>query len=105
MEGSQGQTQAVGKETNAALSLGLDLPGHTGRSDLGLEHPEKQGPRQEHIGEPRRSKGHGKGDHRREPWIGASREHGEKPRRIGSSKEAGPSTGSSRAAMEKERRR
>ena len=92
------------KETNTPLSRGLRHPGHTGRSDPGLDHPREQGPGLDHLGLPWRSKGRAEGDqHRLEPWIGASGAHGEKRPRIGSSKEAGPRTGSSRAAKEKQR--
>ena len=104
IQGCHGEAKAVQKETNTALSPGLEHPGHTGRSDPGLDHPGKQGPGLDHLGLPWRSKGRAEGgQHCPEPWIGASKAHGEKRPRIGSSTGAGPRTGSSRAAMEKQR--
>ena len=42
IQGSQGDTKTMGKETNAAQSSGLAHPGHWGKSDPGLEHLRKQ---------------------------------------------------------------
>ena len=52
IQGSHEEAKAVKKETNAALSPGLEHPRHTGRSDPGLDHPEKQSPGLDHLGLP-----------------------------------------------------
>ena len=48
------------KETNPALSLGVDDPGHTVRSEPRMDHPRKQSPGLEHLRQPWRSKDSGK---------------------------------------------
>ena len=88
------------KETNVALSPGLDCPGDTGRSDTGMDHPRKQSLGLQHPGQPCRSKDGEEVDRRRlAPWIGASRVHGEKRPRMGSCRGERPRTGTSKAAM------
>ena len=94
------------KKTNTARSLGFEHPGHTEKSDPGLDRPGEQAQELDHPRLPWRSKKCEDGNQRcPEPWIGASRAHGEKRPKIGSSKEAGSRTGSSRVAMEKQRPR
>ena len=100
------EQQRLWEGDNTAVSPGLEHPGHKGRSDPRLDHPGKRSPASNIQG------CHGKANEETKEtntalsraWIGASRAHGQKQPRIRSSTEAEPRTGSSRAAMKKQRR-
>ena len=103
IQGRHGQAKKEGKQANAVQNRGLEHPANTSKRNPRMDHERRQCPGLDHPGLPWRSKARGEGaQHYPDHWIGAFYAQREKRPRIASSREAGPTSGSSSPTVEKQ---